>query len=189
VTTGDRGVSLSETRTRRGCTTRSRALPTRSSVHELNLVAVEAFVHRCYRRAPGADIMSETSTSTSLTSLLASLHIELQAQTQLLPTLHAQLGLPPSALEDDLGALQKQLIQSVEDQVKSRRDEVEGWMDRCNTLEEDCLRYCNALGGHIKATGSTVGELRKEQVLPRRFEHVMAYQAKLQKVRHYEAKR
>ncbi|GLB41020.1 putative microtubule associated protein (MAP65/ASE1 family) [Lyophyllum shimeji] len=128
--------------------------------------------------------MTVPSTSLTLTTLLNSLHTHLQSQTQLLPTLHAQLGLPPTALEDDLKALQQQLMQSVESQINARRKEVETWMEKCEGVEVECLRYAKALGGNIKATGSSVGELRKEMVLPRRFEMVSEHQEKLRQVYH-----
>jgi protein regulator of cytokinesis 1 len=115
----------------------------------------------------------------TLTSLLNSLHTHLQSQTQLLPTLHAQLGLPPTALEDELLALQKQLMRSVENQIDLRQKEVDKWMEKCEAVENGCLRYCKALGGNIKATGTSVGELRKERALPRRYEMVSEHQEKL----------
>ncbi|KAF8901151.1 microtubule associated protein-domain-containing protein [Gymnopilus junonius] len=100
------------------------------------------------------------------------------------PTLHAQLGLPPSALEDELKALQEQLVQSVELQIDRRRKEVETWMQKCDELEKHCLRYTQALGGNIKATGTSLGELRKEQALPRRYERISEHQEKLRQVYH-----
>ncbi|KDR79106.1 hypothetical protein GALMADRAFT_92933 [Galerina marginata CBS 339.88] len=127
---------------------------------------------------------SSSSSATTLTSLLNSLHTHLQSQTQLLPTLHAQLGLPPSALEDELRTLQEQLVQSVEAQIDRRRKEVELWMEKCSDLENHCLRYTKALGGNIKATGSSLGELRKEQALPRRCEMISEHQEKLRQVYH-----
>ncbi|KAG6890033.1 hypothetical protein C0995_012490 [Termitomyces sp. Mi166 len=123
--------------------------------------------------------MTAQATSTALTALLNSLHTHLQTQTQLLPTLHAQLGLPPSALEDDLKDLQKQLMESVENQIEQRRKEVDHWNEKCETVEAECLRYSKALGGNVKATGSSVGELRKVLVLPKRFEMVSEHQEKL----------
>ncbi|THH09818.1 hypothetical protein EW146_g8570, partial [Bondarzewia mesenterica] len=69
----------------------------------------------------------EMSSSPSITSLLDSLHTHLQSQTQLLPTLHAQLGLPPTALADELSALQQTLTQCVEDQIDGRRKQVNEW--------------------------------------------------------------
>jgi hypothetical protein len=117
--------------------------------------------------------------SPTLTSLLNSLHTHLQSQTQLLPALHAQLGLPPTALADELKTLEKQLMDSVECHVDSRRKEVDNWMESCNTVENECIRYSKALGGNMKVTGSSVGELRKEQVLPKRHEMVLEYQEKL----------
>ena len=121
--------------------------------------------------------------STTITSLLNSLHTHLQSQTQLLPTLHAQLGLPPTALTDELTTLQQQLTQCIESQIDLRRKQVDEWMGRCAEVESQCIRYGNALGGHVKATGGSVGEIRKEQVLPRRFEIISEYQEKLRQVR------
>lgn len=123
--------------------------------------------------------------STTITSLLNSLHTHLQSQTQLLPTLHSQLGLPPTALHDELAALQQQLTQCVESQINLRRKQVDEWMEKCALVEDDCIRYGRALGGHLKSSGSSVGEIRKEQVLPRRFELISEYQEKLRQVRAY----
>ena len=120
--------------------------------------------------------------STTITSLLNSLHTHLQSQTQLLPTLHAQLGLPPTALHDELSTLQQQLTQCIESQIDLRRKQVDGWMDKCALVEEECLRYGRALGGHLKSSGASVGEIRKEQVLPRRFELISEYQERLRQV-------
>jgi Ase1/PRC1/MAP65 family protein len=118
----------------------------------------------------------------TLTSLLNSLHTHLQSQTQLLPTLYAQLGLPPSALEDELMTLQQQLVHGVELQIDKRRKEVECWIEKCDAIENQCVRYSKALGGNIKATGTSVAELRKEQALPRRYEMISEYQEKLRQV-------
>ncbi|KAF9451602.1 hypothetical protein P691DRAFT_699098 [Macrolepiota fuliginosa MF-IS2] len=128
--------------------------------------------------------MSAHATTSSLTALLNSLHTHLQTQTQLLPTLHSQLGLPPSALEDDLEALQEELVKGVEKQVETRRKEVEEWMSRCDVVEKECIRYSKALGGNIKSTGNSVGELRKEAVLPRRYDLVAEHQEKLRQLYH-----
>ncbi|THU93332.1 hypothetical protein K435DRAFT_670441 [Dendrothele bispora CBS 962.96] len=119
-----------------------------------------------------------------LTNLLNTLHSHLQTQTQLLPTLHAQLGLPPTALEDELKSLQQNLMQSVEAQVESRQKEVEKWIKKCDLVEVECIKYSKALGGNIKATGTSVGELRKETVLPRRHEQALEYQEKLRQLYH-----
>ncbi len=118
-----------------------------------------------------------------LTSLLNSLHSHLQAQTQLLPTLHVQLGLPPTALEEELLAIQENLMKSVESQIESRRKEVEMWTEKCEAVEENCSCYTKALGGNIKSTGSSIGELRKEKALPRRYEMLSEHQEKLRQVR------
>lgn len=120
--------------------------------------------------------------SLTLTSLLNSLHTHLQTQTQLLPTLHAQLGLPSTALEDELQSLQHHLMQSVEAQIDLRRKQVESWLEKCGGIEEECVRYGKALGGNVKVAGASLGELRKEQILPRRYELVTGYQEKLRQV-------
>ncbi|KZT70570.1 hypothetical protein DAEQUDRAFT_725083 [Daedalea quercina L-15889] len=122
--------------------------------------------------------------STTITSLLDSLHTHLQSQTQLLPTLHAQLGLPPTSLTDELSTLQQQLTQCIESQIDFRRKQVDEWLAQCKEVENQCIRYGNALGGHVKATGGSVGEIRKEQVLPRRFEVISEYQEKLRQLYH-----
>lgn len=118
----------------------------------------------------------------TLTSILNSLHTHLQNQIQLLPTLHAQLGLPATALAQELETLQQQLIDGVEAPIAKRRNEVEGWMERCNEIEESCVRYTKALGGNVKATGASVGELRKETVLPKRFQLVSEREEQLRRV-------
>lgn len=123
--------------------------------------------------------------SLTLTSLLNTLHTHLQSQTQLLPTLHTQLGLPPTALEDELQSLQQHLMQSVESQIDVRRKQVEEWLEKCSGVETECVGYGKALGGSVKGAGASLGELRKEQVLPRRFQLVTAYQEKLRQVRDY----
>lgn len=125
---------------------------------------------------------AKATMSTTITSLLNSLHTHLQSQTQLLPTLHAQLGLPPTALHDELSTLQQQLTQCIESQIDHRRKQVDGWMEKCGTVEDECLWYGRALGGHLKTSGPSVGEIRKEQVLPRRFELISEYQEKLRQV-------
>ncbi|KAI0313957.1 microtubule associated protein-domain-containing protein [Amylostereum chailletii] len=124
------------------------------------------------------------SSQPSITSLLNSLHSHLQSQTQLLPTLHAQLGLPPTALADELSALQQSLTQCVEDQIDGRRRQVEEWMTRCSAVEEECQSYGIALGSNVKGAGNTVGELRKEHVLPRRYEMLTELQEKLRQLYH-----
>ncbi|KAF8201205.1 microtubule associated protein-domain-containing protein [Mycena galopus ATCC 62051] len=121
----------------------------------------------------------------TLTTLLNTLHTHLQSNLQsILPTLHAQLGLPPSALEDELKNLQQQLMRSVEAQIDLRRKEVEDWMEKCQIIEAECVNYAKALGGNVKATGSSLGELRKEKVLPIRYEMVTEYQEKLRQLYH-----
>ncbi|KAF9022408.1 hypothetical protein BDZ89DRAFT_1137357 [Hymenopellis radicata] len=89
----------------------------------------------------------------SITEFLDSLHSHLQAQSHLLPSLHDQLGLPVSALEEDLAAIKQILIDSVEAQIESRRQQVEMWMAKCEAVEQKCIVYSKFLGGHIKNTG------------------------------------
>ncbi|XP_006456028.1 hypothetical protein AGABI2DRAFT_188106 [Agaricus bisporus var. bisporus H97] len=120
----------------------------------------------------------------ALTALLNSLHTHLQTQTQLLPTLHAQLGLPPNTLEEDLIVLQEQLIKGVEGQIEARRKEVEEWMSKCDVVENECIRYAKALGPNFKSTGESVGELRKESILPRRYELGTELQEKSRQLYH-----
>ena len=55
-------------------------------------------------------------------------------------------------------------------------------MERCGEMEGDCVRYSKALGGHVKAAPGSVGELRKEQVLPKRFELITEFQERLRQV-------
>ncbi|KAF9479819.1 hypothetical protein BDN70DRAFT_833821 [Pholiota conissans] len=128
--------------------------------------------------------MTLPTSAAMLTTLLNSLHSHLQSQTQFLPTLHAQLGLPASALEDELKDLQQQLVEGVEKQVNKRRKEVEEWMSKCDDVENECVRYTKALGGNVKATGSSLAELRKENALPRRYEKISEYQEKLRQLYH-----
>ena len=119
----------------------------------------------------------------TIISVLDSLHSHLQSQTELLPALHHQLGLPQTALADDLTTLQKELTECVERQIDARRKEVDHWMGKCEEVEKQCIRYANALGGHAKASGSSVGEIRKEKILPKRFERITEHQEKLRQVR------
>lgn len=127
-----------------------------------------------------------SSSSGSITSLLNSLHSHLQSQTQLLPTLHNQLGLPDTALEDELSSLQRTLTQCVEDQIDGRRKEVEMWLRKCEDVEEECARYHLALGAYASSSSKgitgIVAESRKEHVLPKRYEMLFEMQEKLRQV-------
>lgn len=128
--------------------------------------------------------MSNPSSSGSITSLLNSLHTHLQSQTQLLPTLHAQLGLPDTALADELSTLQQSLTKCVEDQIDGRRKEVGLWIGKCESVEEECARYCLALGSDATSKGVTgsVADARKEPVLPTRHGMLVELQEKLRQV-------
>lgn len=147
-------------------------------VHWSCLVEVEA-VFMSSSSPPPSTI---ASTSYALTSLLDSLHTHIQHQTQLLPTLHAQLGLPPTAIEDELKSLKQQLVEGIERQVNIRRKEVDTWVEKCELVENECTRYSKALGGNTKVTGVSVAELKKEPVLPKRYEMVATHKEKLRQV-------
>ena len=144
---------------------------------------ISVYKHLTYTLFTTTKRLHMAQSAALLTNLLNTLHSHLQSQTQLLPAIHVQLGLPSTALEDDLNALQQHLMQSVEGQIESRRKEVEDWLEKCDGVELECVKYSKALGGNIKATGTSVGELRKENVLPRRFEMVTEYQERLRQVR------
>ncbi|KZW01124.1 hypothetical protein EXIGLDRAFT_603456 [Exidia glandulosa HHB12029] len=120
------------------------------------------------------------ATSTSAQALLNSLQTQISNQLTQLPTLHAQLGLPSSALSDELEALRRALVATVEGQVDRRRVEVDEWMGRCDAVDKECGKLGRALGSYAKsAVGVTTGELKKVQVLPKRHEQLQAHQEKL----------
>jgi len=98
-----------------------------------------------------------------------------------LPTLHGQLGLPQTALEDELQTLQHTLTKAVESQIEVRRKQVDDWIGKCEGVESGCARYSRALGTHAKVAGS-LSDLKAEKVLPRRYESATAYQEKLRQV-------
>lgn len=101
--------------------------------------------------------------ATTVESLLTSLQSYLTTQTPLIPALHAQLGLPPTALTDELGELHSALIECVDRKINERRKEVEEWMKKCDGIESECIRLSKALGSHAKTLANSVGELRKQQ--------------------------
>ncbi|KAF8754796.1 Microtubule associated protein (MAP65/ASE1 family) [Rhizoctonia solani] len=107
-------------------------------------------------------------------TLLASLHEHLAFHTALLPQLHAQLGLPATALATELQELRTVLADAVEERVERRKRDVALWADKCDELERKCQDYSVALGGPsiagtIKGM-KPVNELRKEQNYPKRYE-------------------
>ncbi|KIJ62270.1 hypothetical protein HYDPIDRAFT_114762 [Hydnomerulius pinastri MD-312] len=124
-----------------------------------------------------------SSSSLTLSTLLSTLHTHLNAQTHLLPTLHAQLGLPATALEDELQELQHTLTRAVESQIDVRRKQVEEWEEKCDDVEIGCSRYSRALGTNAKVAGS-LSDIKAEKVLPRRYERAMEYQERLRQVYH-----
>jgi Ase1/PRC1/MAP65 family protein len=102
--------------------------------------------------------------ATTVDSLLSSLQSHLTSQTPLIPALHAQLGLPPTALTDELGELHMALVDCVDRKIDERRQEVTQWMNKCNFHENECVKLARALGTHAKSVTGSVGELRKQQV-------------------------
>ncbi|CAE6441529.1 unnamed protein product [Rhizoctonia solani] len=107
-------------------------------------------------------------------TLLASLHEHLAFHTALLPQLHAQLGLPPTALATELQELRTVLADAVEERVERRKRDVAMWVGKCEELEQRCKDYSTALGGPSIAGSikglKPVAELRKEQNYPKRYE-------------------
>lgn len=97
-------------------------------------------------------------------SVVQDLLPHLTLQTTLLPTVHAQLGLPSSALEQDLRTLRDALFKTIEDCVRARQQEVQEWADRCSGLEETCMQLANTIGANAKAVGTAVSELRQQTV-------------------------
>ncbi|KAF9240057.1 microtubule associated protein-domain-containing protein [Melanogaster broomeanus] len=124
-----------------------------------------------------------SSSSLTLSTLLSTLHTHLNAQTQLLPQLHAQLGLTTNALEDELQELQHTLTRAVESQIEVRRKQVEEWETKCDEVEMGCLRYSTALGTNAKVAGS-LSDIKAEKVLPRRYERALEHQERLRQVYH-----
>lgn len=59
-------------------------------------------------------------------------------------------------------------------------------MQKCCDVEKECLSYGRALGAHAKATGSSVGEIRKELVLPKRYEAICEFQERLRQVSYFQ---
>jgi protein regulator of cytokinesis 1 len=106
--------------------------------------------------------MSRSAGRSSLTpeSLVSVLLPHISKQTLLLPTLHTQLGLPPSALEADLSALREALLQTVENCVSNRQREIDAWEEKCENIERRCRRLENALGRRA----SSLGNAKKQTV-------------------------
>lgn len=104
------------------------------------------------------------SASITPQTVLEALLPHLTLQTSLLPTLHVQLGLPSSALEQDLATLREALVKTVDDCVHARTTEVQAWAEKCDGVEAACIALSKALGPGAKSVGATVGELRKQSV-------------------------
>ncbi|KAF8987032.1 hypothetical protein BDZ89DRAFT_1055538 [Hymenopellis radicata] len=93
----------------------------------------------------------------SITEFLNSLHSHLQAQSHLLPSLHDQLGLPVSALEEELAAIKQILIDSVEAQIESRRQKSKFVPYQAGEL--------STLSSHLHAMARVLGEIFIPDVL------------------------
>lgn len=102
--------------------------------------------------------------ATTVESLLSSLQAHLTSQAVLIPVLHAQLGLPTTALTDELTELHTALVECVDRKIDERRKAVSEWMEKCNIVEGNCVKHSKALGSHAKVVATSVGELRKHQV-------------------------
>jgi protein regulator of cytokinesis 1 len=112
----------------------------------------------------------------SVATLLETLRAEIQAKTAELPILYAQLGLPATTLSEELTALQRRLVDGVDEVVDGRRREVDGWMERCKALEngiKTLLETTGAYASHIDRAGS-------ETILPKRLEALSKDRDKLQ---------
>lgn len=118
---------------------------------------------------------STSRKSLSAESLVSVLVPHISQQTLLLPSLHAQLGLPPSALEADLSALREALLKTVEECVNTRKKEISDWSDRCDAVEARCRRLENAMGRRA----ASLVELKKVDVYPKRHEQLSAQEDKL----------
>lgn len=92
-------------------------------------------------------------------ALLSTLYTHLNARTQLIPTLHAQLGLPQIVLEDDeLQTLQIYNI-PVESQMEVWRKQVDAtWIGKCEGVDFGCALYSKALGTQTKVAGALNGQ-------------------------------
>jgi len=107
--------------------------------------------------------MSVVGTSFKAKELLDSLVEPLTAQVHQLPAIHAQLGLPSSAIAADLDKLRVVLSDAIEAEIQQRRSEVKGWLERCDKVERDCnvLAKSTGLDKSEDSPTSTISELRK----------------------------
>ena len=110
--------------------------------------------------------MSVVETSFKAKELLDSLVEPLTAQVHLLPAIHAQLGLPSSAIAADLDKLRAVLADAIEAQIQQRRSEVKGWLERCDKVERDCSVLAKSTGQDKseKPPASVISEFRKINV-------------------------
>lgn len=104
------------------------------------------------------------ATSLKAQEVLDSLIGVLQGQADQLPAIHARLGLPHEALEDDLDHLRKQLEVTITTLVDRRRVEVNEWERRCHAVERDCSALGKCLGGNLALDEAFVTQLHDEPV-------------------------
>jgi protein regulator of cytokinesis 1 len=111
----------------------------------------------------------------SIDTLLESLQTQIHAKTSLLPTLYSQLGLPPSALTDELTLLQNKLSECVDQVVAARQGEVDSWLERCRSVD----RQIEAL---LKATGGSKPAYPTDLPLPKQHESLCKLREKLKQL-------
>jgi protein regulator of cytokinesis 1 len=143
------------------------------------------------------------ATSLKAQEVLDSLIGILQAQADQLPPIHARLGLPHEALEEDLDQLKQQLEITITKLVERRRIEVNELERRCHAVERDCSALGKCLGGGIGVDEKFLSLVHNEpvchfsqllipqrltwfyQVLPTRHTMILELQQELQKVYHH----
>jgi protein regulator of cytokinesis 1 len=113
----------------------------------------------------------------SVSTLLESLQSRIHAQASILPGLYSQLGLPSSALTDELNELQSKLTQCVDEVIVKRRQAVEDWENRCQETESGIHKLMLSLGQNgIPAQEAGAANVT---VLPEKFGALDAYHDKL----------
>lgn len=104
------------------------------------------------------------ATSLKAQEVLDSLIGVLQSQADQLPPIHARLGLPHEALEEDLDQLRQQLETTITKLVERRRVEVNEWERRCHAVERDCSALSKCLGGDMSVDEGFLSRVHSEPV-------------------------
>lgn len=104
------------------------------------------------------------ATSLKAQEVLDSLIGVLQSQADQLPAIHARLGLPHEALEEDLNQLRQQLEITITKLVDRRRVEVNEWERRCHAVERDCSALGKCLGGGVSMDEAFITSVHSEPV-------------------------